>query len=170
MYKSPIEICVRHMQNEIDSVVENEVYKTILDVGVYVDKEELIRALQYDREQYAKGYRDGIQEFAERLSAKATSYMNEGSVSVVDIDNLVKEMLPAEKLATESDARDIENYEIAHRVRMETINEFVEKLKQCGRYPQCRPFPDNPVLKQNRIWLEEDIDSLVNYESSKMTE
>ena len=30
-----------------------------LDVGVYVDKEELIKALKYDREQYQKGYEDG---------------------------------------------------------------------------------------------------------------
>ena len=35
---------------------------------------------------------EAIKEFAERLTEKATSYMNEGSVSVNDIDNLAKEL------------------------------------------------------------------------------
>ena len=35
---------------------------------------------------------EAINEFAERLTEKATSYMNEGSVSVNDIDNLAKEL------------------------------------------------------------------------------
>lgn len=92
MYESPVEIYVEPNQNEIDSFVDNEVYKTIMKVGVNVNKEELIKALHYDRDQYTKGYRDGVQKLAERLTEKATSYMNEGSVSVNDIDNLVKEM------------------------------------------------------------------------------
>ena len=37
-------------------------------------------------------WKNRVKEFAERLTEKATSYMNEGSVSVNDIDNLVKEM------------------------------------------------------------------------------
>lgn len=39
---------------------ENYIYQCVADIGVNIDKEELIRALQYDREQYEQGYRDGI--------------------------------------------------------------------------------------------------------------
>lgn len=42
------------MRNQI----EGEIYKAVMDVGVNVDKEELLKALQYDREQYQKGYKD----------------------------------------------------------------------------------------------------------------
>ena len=42
------------MRNQI----EGEIYKAVMNVGVNVDKEELIKALQYDRGQYQKGYKD----------------------------------------------------------------------------------------------------------------
>ena len=53
-YQSPIEV----IQSQIDGIVENEIYKAVLRVGVNVDKEELIRALKHDRAQYQKGYED----------------------------------------------------------------------------------------------------------------
>lgn len=55
MYKSPIEIIYGQMQTQI----EGDILKAVQKVDIHVDKEELIRALQYDREQYDKGYADG---------------------------------------------------------------------------------------------------------------
>lgn len=55
MYQSPIEIISKQMRTEF----EDNVYKAILDYGVAVDKDELIKALRYDRDQYDKGYSDG---------------------------------------------------------------------------------------------------------------
>lgn len=55
MYKSPIEIMQEHMQCQMD----DGIYKAVLNYGINVDKEELLRALKYDREQYEAGYRDG---------------------------------------------------------------------------------------------------------------
>lgn len=67
MYQSPIEIIQDRMRME----VEGEVFKAVQNVGVHVDKDELLKALQYDRGQYTKGYKEGyakaIDEFAERL-------------------------------------------------------------------------------------------------------
>jgi hypothetical protein len=63
MYEAPITIITGQMKYEI----ENEIYRAVQEVGVSVDKEEIIKALQYDREQYIKGYTDGIKEFAEKL-------------------------------------------------------------------------------------------------------
>ena len=35
--------------------------------GIFVDKEELIKALQYDRNQYVKGYSDGRASIVDEL-------------------------------------------------------------------------------------------------------
>ena len=53
MYKSPIEIIYGQMQTQ----VENEIYEAIQKYNINVDKEELIKALQYDRDQYEMGYK-----------------------------------------------------------------------------------------------------------------
>jgi predicted transcriptional regulator len=95
MYESPIEIIT--MADEIikrnNEATENEVLEAIFRVGVNVDKEELIKALRYDREQYAKGYNDGIRDFAERLKEKRAGWGYPMFVLEIDaIDNLVKEM------------------------------------------------------------------------------
>ena len=53
-YQSPIEVIQTQMRNQI----EGNIYQAVMNVGVNVDKEELLKALQYDREQYQKGYKD----------------------------------------------------------------------------------------------------------------
>ena len=55
-YQSPIRLIEQQMQTHI----EGEILRAVQSVGVDVDKDELIRALQYDREQYAKGYAAGV--------------------------------------------------------------------------------------------------------------
>lgn len=64
MYESPIMLIERQMRTE----VEKEVFRAIKEVGVDVDKDELIKALQYYRDQYSKGYSDGVKEFAEKVN------------------------------------------------------------------------------------------------------
>ena len=54
-YESPIEI----IQKSVTAKVEDDICKAVWEYGIVVDKEELIKALRYDREQYDKGYRDG---------------------------------------------------------------------------------------------------------------
>ena len=67
MYESPIEIFTHQIVNDVDRKIGEEVCRSVLKVGVKVDKEELIKALQYDRGQYVKGYNDGVKALAERL-------------------------------------------------------------------------------------------------------
>ena len=55
MYKSPVEIITKQMNTQ----VEEHIFNAIQEVAVNVDKEELIKALQYDRNQYEQGYMDG---------------------------------------------------------------------------------------------------------------
>lgn len=59
-YNSPITIAVRKYEGEFNEFVENEVIRAVNKVAVYVDKEELIKALNYDREQYDKGFNLGF--------------------------------------------------------------------------------------------------------------
>ncbi len=56
-YKSPITI----LQGQINTELEGEVLRAIWKIGVDIDKDELIRALAYDRNQYLKGFNDGYE-------------------------------------------------------------------------------------------------------------
>ena len=55
-YISPINL----IQKEINYTVEDDVYLAVLKCDITVDKEELIKALKYDRKQYDKGFQDGV--------------------------------------------------------------------------------------------------------------
>lgn len=63
-YDSPIEI-VKKMQEQYEMDVVNNVVKCVQSYGINIDKDELIKALKYDRQQYEKGYKDGVKEFVE---------------------------------------------------------------------------------------------------------
>lgn len=54
-YKSPIDIVV----GKFNTQIENNVFKAVQDYGISVDKDELIKALKYDRDQYEHGFKDG---------------------------------------------------------------------------------------------------------------
>lgn len=88
MYESPI----TQMLDEMKMHYEDGVYKAVQNVGFHVDKEELAKALQYDRGQYNKGYKDGyakaIDEFAEQMKELFKHIKVAESV----IDMVVKEM------------------------------------------------------------------------------
>lgn len=55
MYKSPIDI----MYGEMRMTIDNDILKAVQEYNITVDKEELLKALQYDRDQYKKGFADG---------------------------------------------------------------------------------------------------------------
>ncbi|RHQ84455.1 hypothetical protein DWX89_09140 [Coprobacillus sp. AF21-8LB] len=58
MYNSPIELFHGDMNVEL----EGTILKAVANVGVNVNKEELLKALNYDRKQYKKGYQDAMNE------------------------------------------------------------------------------------------------------------
>ena len=66
MYNSPIKIYETAMQTIMEER-ENAIFAKVQSAfGVDVDKDELLRALQYDRGQYAKGYADGKADAAQQ--------------------------------------------------------------------------------------------------------
>ena len=68
-WESPITKIYGDIHNEIvRQDEENCTFAIEQAIGYKVDKEELIKALRYDREQYNKGYNDGVKEtFIEEL-------------------------------------------------------------------------------------------------------
>ena len=59
-YNCPIRILTEDIQTEISKSVEDTLfYQLKQTVGFDIDKEELIKALNYDRHQYEEGYQAG---------------------------------------------------------------------------------------------------------------
>ena len=56
MYESPINVYFGEIETQFDGAV----FKAVQSVGIDVNKDELIKALAYDREQYERGYNDGL--------------------------------------------------------------------------------------------------------------
>ena len=57
-YESPIKV----LCSELTTNFENGVYSAVQKIVPEVDKDELIRALNYDRNQYDRGYRAGYND------------------------------------------------------------------------------------------------------------
>lgn len=66
-YESPIKI-IQIAHNQLNHEFDDEVGRVVMEVGIDVDKDELLKALAYDRDQYEKGFRDGAKAFADRLT------------------------------------------------------------------------------------------------------
>jgi len=81
-YQSPIEVIHTQMQSQI----EGEIYKAVMRVGVSVDKDELLKALAYDRNQYQKGYNDRDEEIVRCKDCKHFDGLN---CKVNDITNIM---------------------------------------------------------------------------------
>ena len=78
-YKCPIDLIVSEMNLRMDG----EIFKAVQNVGVNVDRDELIKALQYDRNQYQKGYAD---RDAEIVRCKDCEHRHSLTGTCVNID------------------------------------------------------------------------------------
>jgi len=77
MYESPVNLIFRDVEQIIrkqEQQREQIILDTIKNCGVVVDKEELIKALQYDRNQYAEGYEDGKNDVLEKIRAEIENH------------------------------------------------------------------------------------------------
>ena len=63
MYESPINIII----SELCTKLESDCVKSVQSYGFDVDKEELAKALNYDRKQYEKGYMYGYNKAIDDL-------------------------------------------------------------------------------------------------------
>lgn len=62
MYESPINAFYNEMITKLNERFDNGVLEAVTRVDINVDRDELIKALSYDRGQYDKGFSDGLEE------------------------------------------------------------------------------------------------------------
>jgi hypothetical protein len=67
MYESPFSVSFMEeieegIAKEIGEWIDDSIMKATVDAKITVDKDELVKALAYDRGQYDKGYGDGYQD------------------------------------------------------------------------------------------------------------
>ena len=63
-YKSPIDLITNDLMAQIQENTDNKIMcEVIQQIGVVVDKEEMLKALAYDRKQYEKGFADARARF-----------------------------------------------------------------------------------------------------------
>ena len=96
MYESPINVICGEMQMRF----EDEILEAVKNVGVYVDKDELVKSLSYDRNQYSKGYNDAVEEFREYLKTvipyempTVIPYEMPQDIRIMGVDNICDRML-----------------------------------------------------------------------------
>lgn len=58
MYESPIELEVKDIVSDVVKQVDEYTLRCFQQIGINIDKYELIKALEYDRGQYEKGWND----------------------------------------------------------------------------------------------------------------
>ena len=80
-YQSPVDLIISEMNMRMDG----EIFKAVQNVGVNVDRDELLKALQYDRGQYQKGYNDRDSEIVRCKDCK------HGKIHGIDVECVAHE-------------------------------------------------------------------------------
>lgn len=84
MYKSPIEV----IHEQIRVQVDDEIFRAIQNVGINADKKELLKALEYDRGQYDKGWEEGFHD----------GYIHGLEIAIIEVERIIGRTKKAEKL------------------------------------------------------------------------
>jgi hypothetical protein len=67
MYKSPIELLITDVCNQVLEQQNEAIHQAVLHYVPNVDRDELVKALEYDRSQYEEGYMDGKADAMDEL-------------------------------------------------------------------------------------------------------
>ena len=90
MWQSPIDI--RNLADEISEQFNKDTLdytiKVVRRIAVDVDEKELLSALNYDRNQYEKGYKEGYSEAIEKVRTK----LKEVDVEFNYLDSLLSQI------------------------------------------------------------------------------
>lgn len=70
MHKAPISMTYSRMIQQINNYTEERILKAVAECGIHVDRDELLKALAYDRNQYEKGFEDGKADALRWISVK----------------------------------------------------------------------------------------------------
>ena len=84
MYESPIKI----IAGQIKTNYEDAIYRAVQNVGINIDREELLKALEYDRGQYEKGWEEGFRD----------GYVHGLEIAIIETEDIIGRTKKAEKL------------------------------------------------------------------------
>lgn len=84
-YEPPVKLICSNIETQLEKTLAETIYRAIQKVDVVVDKEELLKALSYDRNQYEVGFFHG--QMAERYKKPENNYdwlrnLNESELAV----------------------------------------------------------------------------------------
>ena len=120
-YESPIKLITDRIRFE----QEDAIFTAVQRCGVEVDKDELIKALQYDRDQYQKGYNDG--------------YIKTSEVAIEVIEEIERQIAGLEYRAnTHRKTVRVEELKaqvnwVLHEVVPQTLTELKKKYKEVSK-------------------------------------
>ena len=113
MYVNPIKIIMKDIKRSIDT----NIMKILQGYNINVDKDELIKALSYDRDQYNKGYEDAKKEM---------NFLSKDELDIICIHlNAFKETLCNRGLWSEAE----EYQHIIDKIHFISADMFEEKTK-----------------------------------------
>lgn len=101
MYENPIEIVINKITEDIKRTETDYIVRAVKDVGINVNEVELLKALNYDRDQYRKGYSDAMKDKKELL-------------------DLIQDVNPAE-IAAQIESGNLHNWCIIFRKEFERV-------------------------------------------------
>ena len=129
MYRSPIEMLITDIEHQIVKQQDEEIYQAVLHHIPNIDKEELIRALQYDRNQYEKGYADGVKEFSVRIAEclKRYSHLHKYANEARRREEEFADGTPMEMVSV-WDVLPLEKWGMADYETMNTLQENIETI------------------------------------------
>lgn len=58
---------IQAIQGKVECEIENEILKAVRRCDIHVDKDELVKALKYDRDQYNQGYEDAKEKYEKAM-------------------------------------------------------------------------------------------------------
>ena len=118
-YKSPVEIVSQGLKSQ----VENDVMKVTHSYGISIDRDELVKALKYDRDQYKQGYADAC------MVRKGKIYAEVAREIFGEIGKIKKEYASG----------DIDDKELYLRLYM-LKKKYTERCPDCKHFVGCECF------------------------------
>lgn len=72
-YESPVKV----YQSELQTTIEDKILHVAQSIDIDIDKKELLKALEYDRNQYKKGYEAGYKRAIEDVTESSCFTMRD---------------------------------------------------------------------------------------------
>lgn len=89
-YESPLQLIYNELGQRIENSIADNAVKVVQEYGFKVDRDELVRALRYDRGQYDKGYLAGYDKGY--IDGQIDATPTKTNITEFSIDDLLAEI------------------------------------------------------------------------------